>query len=68
MISSTLQHRLRQIERQRLPAIPLQATALVVSHIEAAAPLLAEREAAGTYKPSWPLIVLAGRPLKECQP
>jgi hypothetical protein len=62
MISTTLERRLRRIEEQRSPAAPLQGTAILVSRIEEAAPLIAEKEAAGTYKPGWPLIIITGRP------
>ena len=68
MISSILERRLRRIETQRNPIVPLRATAILVSKIEDAAPLIAEREAAGTYRPGWPLIILTGRPAAGEQP
>ena len=68
MISSTLERRLRRIEEQRTPTVPLQGAVILVNRIEEALPLIAEREAADTYKPGWPLIILTGRPTAGGQP
>ena len=68
MISTTLERRLRRIETQRTPSVPLQGTAILVNRIEEAPPLIAEREAAGTYKPGWPLLILTGRPTAGDRP
>ncbi|GJE45049.1 hypothetical protein [Methylobacterium soli] len=68
MIISTLERRLRRIEEQRSPAAPLQGIAILVNSIEEAPPLIAEKEAGGTYKPGWPLIIITGRPTTGVQP
>ncbi|MDR7040517.1 hypothetical protein J2X36_005300 [Methylobacterium sp. BE186] len=48
---------MRKIEvRHRPPAAPMPCTVIITENDEDQARQLAEREAAGTYKPGWPLI------------
>ena len=53
--------------RQFLPALSRQA-AITSDSIIPRQILIAEREAAGTDRPGWPLIILKGRPAAGEQP
>ena len=66
MISTTLERRLRCIETQR-SATAIQVTIILASTEEDASLQIAEREAADTYKPGQPLMVLTGRPATRAQ-
>ena len=67
MISTSLERRLRRIETQR-SATAIQITIILAGTEEDAAQQIAEREAAGTYKPGQPLMILTGRPTEGAQP
>jgi len=65
MTNRTLETRVRRIEAQRRPATPMQATVIMAATKEEAARIRAEHEAAGTYRPDWPLVVVISEAFQD---
>lgn len=63
MSTRNLAARLRKVETERRPSLPLQGTVIVAVSAAEADRIRAEREAAGTHRPGWPLIVVTSSAL-----